>query len=183
MPPNAVEISGSPRIASTAAKRTLDGFQPIVLKASTTPTDCEPVDIALSVCAVIAEVVGGRDGDVAGERRASAWSTSAAAPLRTRLVAIAPPAASDVPWPVNVEPPEEEPVTSVIASIVAASVALTVSAPAVTLRFFSVALDVAADVVEDDRAADPDRRRLREVDRPAARAAVPSTGFHRPRSV
>ena len=36
-PLNAVEISGSPRIASTALKRMFDGFQPIVLKARTAP--------------------------------------------------------------------------------------------------------------------------------------------------
>ena len=51
-----VEISGSPRSASIAAKRRLVGFQPIVLNASTMPTASVPV-VAASVCAVIGEAL------------------------------------------------------------------------------------------------------------------------------
>ncbi len=46
-----------------------------------------------------------------------------------------PPAASDWPLPVSDEPPDEVPLTSVVARMVAASSASTVSVPAVTGAF------------------------------------------------
>ena len=74
-------------------------------------------------------------------------------------MAMTPPAASDWPWPVRIEPPEEEPVTSVAARIVADSIASTVTLPALSGVLRSARLDVAPDVVEDDRGADAHRVR------------------------
>ena len=48
-------------------------------------------------------------------------------------MAMMPPAASEVPWPVKVQPPAELPDTSVAATIVAVSVAETVTPAPVTL--------------------------------------------------
>ena len=159
----------------------MDGFQPIVLKASSTPTDFAPEVSALSVCAVIAEALAAVTA-TSPVAVSPAWSTSAAAPLRTRLVAIAPPAASEVPWPVNVLPPDEEPVTSVSASTVAASVALTVTDAAVTLRLRSVAWTSLRRSLSTTAPPMPVESELVKL-MPCGTSSVPSTGFHRPRSV
>ena len=100
-PPNAFEISGSPSSASTAANRRFVRPQPTVLNASRIPIDCEPDAIATRFVASISESFEAETVTSPTVVSIALSSTSARAELRTRLVAMTPPAASDWPWPVN----------------------------------------------------------------------------------
>jgi hypothetical protein len=56
-PSKAVEVSGSPRIASTRLNSRFDGFQPIVLKTATKPNDWSNASIFVVEVATIVAVV------------------------------------------------------------------------------------------------------------------------------
>ena len=93
------------------AKNRLVGVQPTVLKASTIEMDCDPDDMIEALTASMTEVFR------ASTRRSrlavtSLSSTVAVALPRTRLVAMIPPMARDLPWPVIELPPEDDAVTS-----------------------------------------------------------------------
>ncbi len=131
--PKASEISGSPRIASTALNRMFCDFQPIELKASVTPTVFPADWVRLAVLASSCE-----------RFRASTTTSPvvvvtnesvivARACDRTTLVAITPPTAMESPpREPNEPPPEEMIVESAIARMNACSRARTVTLRAVT---------------------------------------------------
>ena len=106
-PPNASEMSGSPSSASSAAKSRFERPQPTVLKASAMPIDCAADSMATSVFASISESFVALTAMSPAVVSMPLSSTSARAALSTRLVAMTPPAASDWPWPVRLEPPAE----------------------------------------------------------------------------
>ena len=130
-PLNASEINGSPRRASMASMKRFDGSQPMVLNASTRPNAFAPDSAAERVVASISATVSAWMSTSPSMSR-TLEVTSATAEPRTRLVAMMPLTASEVPWPLNELPPEELAVTSASARTTACSSASTVSASAVT---------------------------------------------------
>ena len=135
-PSNACEISGSPRIASMKLNSTLEGFQPMLLKAIAKPKPVSPVESALCRRASIAEVLS---ADTATAPVIALSLIRAVAELRTRLVVTWALTASTVPDP-HADPPDAVTLVSTLASIVAASVAETCSEAAVAIVCSSTAL-------------------------------------------
>ena len=115
-PLNAVEVSGSPRIASTVLKSRFDGFQPIVLNTATKPKVLSKASILVFASASIVAVVLALTVIAAPASEPSV--TLAAESATTTLVTISPP-----------KPPQVETSLSSVALIEAASVALTVTSP------------------------------------------------------
>ena len=123
-------MSGSPRIASTRLNSRFDGFQPIVLKTATNPTDLSKASIFVVAVASIVAVVLAVTAIAAPASEPSV--TLAVASATTTLVTISPPL-----------PAQVDDVLSSVALIDAASVALTVtSPPAVSATWLIEALTI-----------------------------------------
>ena len=109
-------------------------------------------------------------------------STIADAPPRTRLVAMTPPAASDVPCPVKLLPPDEVAVTSASARITACSMACTFSELAVSSTPTTDASTLDRTSFNTTAAAMPTDGDVVTF-KPCGKKSLTAIGFHQPRSV
>jgi len=181
-PSNAVEMSGSPRIASMSAKNVLVGFQPRELKASVTPTDVAPEAAATSVVASRCERFSAATVRSPAVVVTSLSTMKASALLSTRLVASAPVPAMESPWPSHELPPEDVAVASACARITACSTACTRRSPTSSTASVTEASTALRTSLRTTRPPMPTESEFEKL-KPWGTISVTGMGFHQPRSV